>query len=85
MTKRIQNLCERINLLEPTHHIAIASLLKEEGNIKMNENSSGIMVNMSLVSEPVLQKIEKFLDFISKQETQLKELEDQKEVCKLKL
>ena len=40
---------------------------------------------MSLVSEAVLQKIEKFLDFISKQETELKELEDKKEVCKLNL
>jgi hypothetical protein len=85
MTKRIQSICDRINELESTHHVAIASLLKEEGNIKINENSNGIMVNMSLISETVLQKIEKFLDFISKQETQLKEFEDQIEVCKLNL
>ena len=85
MSKRIQTLCERINVLDSSHHVAIASLLKEEGNIKMNENSNGLMVNMSLVSEAVLQKIEKFLDFISRQETELKELEDKKEVCKLNL
>ena len=43
MSKRIQTLCERINVLDSSQHVAIASLLKEEGNIKMNENSNGLM------------------------------------------
>lgn len=83
--QNIQSLCERIESLHSTHHVAIASIIKEEGNIKMNETTNGIMINMSLVSSEVVQKIERFLDFISKQENSIQEFETQKEECKLLL
>jgi len=79
----IQKMVDKIGTLDTCHHIAIASILKEEGNVKINENQSGLMVNMSLVSAEVVLKIQRFLDFITKQESQLKDLEDMKEECKL--
>jgi len=78
---RIQKIVDKIGTLDACHHIAIASILREEGNVKMNENQSGLMVNMSLVSEEVVSKIQIFLDFIATQESELKELEDRKKSC----
>jgi hypothetical protein len=82
-SEQIQKMVDKIGLLDPCHHIAIAAILKEEGNVKINENQSGLMVNMSLVSAEVVLKIQNFLDFIAAQESQLKDLEDRKEECKL--
>ena len=83
--QNVQSLCERIENLNSSHHVAIASILKEEGNIKMNETTNGLMINMSLVSGEVIQKIERFLDFIAKQENSIQAFESQKEECKLLL
>lgn len=83
--QNVQSLCERIESLNSRHHLAIGSILKEEGNIKMNETTNGLMINMSLVSGEVIQKIERFLDFIAKQENSIQAFESQKEECKLLL
>ena len=43
----------------------------------MNENSGGIMVNLSLVDKDTIQEIVDFLDFLSEHEKQINNMQNE--------
>ena len=51
-------------------------------NVKINENKSGIFVNMSFLDKPIIEDIKVYLDYVKAQESTLQSLETQKEVFK---
>ena len=51
-------------------------------NVKINENKSGIFVNMSFLDKTIIEDIKVYLDYVKEQESTLQSLETKKEVFK---
>jgi hypothetical protein len=49
--------------------------LRKDPHAKLNENNNGIMVNLSLVSQVVLESIQKYIEFLNEQESELQNIE----------
>tara|TARA_B100001175_G_C19226372_1_gene503155 strand:+ start:133 stop:390 length:258 start_codon:yes stop_codon:yes gene_type:complete len=74
MKTKIENMT-KINQVE-----ILKILLKH--NVKINENKSGIFVNMSFLDQHIIEDISVYLDYVKQQESTLQSLETQKEVFK---
>ena len=74
MKTKIENMT-KINQVE-----ILKILLKH--NVKINENKSGIFVNMSFLDQNIIEDISKYLNYVKEQESTLQSLETQKEVFK---
>jgi hypothetical protein len=76
----LNNIKERIEKLNKFHQIEILKLLKSSDNTTLNENKNGIFINMTSLSNKVIVELEKYLEYVDKQETQLGEIEKQKNI-----
>ena len=56
----LENLKKKIEMLEKHHQIEILKILIEQ-DTKINENKSGIFVNMSTLEKEIIEQIEKYL------------------------
>jgi hypothetical protein len=74
------NIKERIEQLNKFHQVEILKILKASDNTTLNENKNGIFINMTSLSDTVIFELEKYLEYVDKQETQLDEIEDQKNI-----
>ena len=72
------NIIDTINSLEKEHHIHIGSIIKEDGRVKLNENKSGIMINMLIIPHDILQKIIDYISFINETESHINSDESRK-------
>jgi hypothetical protein len=77
----IEHLIKVIHSLGDNNQLHIASIIRKNGSIKMNENKSGIMINASIIPPDVLEEIYNYIKFISKQEDELQTLELKKLKC----
>tara|TARA_B110000503_G_C7099255_1_gene393050 strand:- start:774 stop:1052 length:279 start_codon:yes stop_codon:yes gene_type:complete len=71
----LDEICAKVSKLNEQQHIHIASLLRKDPHTKLNENNNGIMVNLSLVSQVVLESIQKYIEFLNEQESELQNIE----------
>lgn len=74
MKTRIENMT-KINQVE-----ILKILLKH--NVKINENKSGIFVNMTFLDDSIIEDINVYLEYVNKQESTLQSLETQKDEFK---
>jgi hypothetical protein len=63
--------------MDKLHHIEILKILKKSASIKLNENKSGIFVNLSFLSTNILNEIKTYINYINVQETSISHLETQ--------
>jgi hypothetical protein len=78
----IKNYIEKLN---KQHQLEILKILKKDLNIKINENKNGIFINLSLLSNELLNEILIYINYIKDQEKTLNVLETEKETYKLLL
>ena len=77
----LEVLKKKIENLNKNHQIEVLKIFLEN-DIKVNENKSGIFINMSFLETDILEKINKYLMYIQEQENNLNSLETQKEEFK---
>ena len=58
---------KQIELFDKEKQVHVLRILKDN-NVQFTENKNGIFVNMSEVSDIVIQKIKNYVDYILKQE-----------------
>lgn len=75
----IENIKNAIEKMDKFHHIEILKILKKHNNIRLNENKSGVFVNMMFIPKEVLEEVTKYLDYISEQEKSINNFEKQQE------
>ena len=75
--ERLNALKDSIERLSKAQHIDILRLCNERG-IVGTENKNGVFINLTRISEPLIDELEKYLTYINKQEDQLNEVEIQK-------
>lgn len=72
----------KIEKMSKKHHIEILKILKMNANVKLNENKSGVFVNLSFLPQETIQEIQNYLNYIQDQESSLFFLENQMEEFK---
>ncbi len=78
----VQDMKERIEIMPKHYQIEIGKLLVGQYKITHNENQNGIFINLSNVSYEILEKLQKYIDYVNLQESQLNQTEQQKDELK---
>ena len=81
-TNELEMLKMKIEKMNKKHHIEILKILKRFSNVKLNENKSGVYINLVFLPSEALEEIHKYLSYIDQQETSIMTLETQKEEYK---
>ena len=74
----LEELKSKIEQLNKQHHIEVLKILKKNNNVTLNENKSGVYVNLSLLPEQSITDIFNYIKYIEEQEATLSSLETQK-------
>lgn len=73
---------DKIERMPKNNQIEVLKILKKYQNIKLNENKSGIFVNLSFLSKEILGEIDKYVNYVNDQENVINTIECQKQVFK---
>ena len=76
--KNLEDLKLRIEKLNKHHQIEILKIFSKN-LCKLNENKSGVYINLSFVESSVIEELEKYLQYTKEQEETLNTREYQKE------
>jgi predicted ATP-binding protein involved in virulence len=74
----LEELKSKIEQLNKQHHIEILKILKRNNTVTLNENKSGVYVNLSLLPDQSIADIYNYVQYIEEQEATLSSLETQK-------
>ena len=78
----IERMKRDVEILSKNHHIEILKIIKQFPDVKLNENKSGVYINLTFLSISVLDKINEYLEHISNQEQMLEPAEKEKTLIK---
>jgi hypothetical protein len=74
----LEELKSKIEQLNKQHHIEVLKILKKNNTVTLNENKSGVYVNLSLLPQQSITDIFNYVKYIEEQEAALSSLETQK-------
>lgn len=77
MNMNIETLKQKIEKMSKQQQIEILRILKNK-NSKLNENKSGIYINLSFLHEDTISEIRDYVQYIQNQEDNLSHIETQK-------
>lgn len=80
--EKINAMKNDIEKMEKYHQIEILRLFSTDRNVKINENKSGVFINLSLLPADVLEKLDAFISYVKEQNTSLNNIEHEKEQYK---
>jgi hypothetical protein len=75
MTELLKQYIEKMDKM---HHIEILKIISNNPDSKINENKSGVYINLSLLSETTINEIQKYIVHVKYQEELLNPVESQK-------
>jgi hypothetical protein len=75
----LEQLKNKIETMSKTHHIEILKIIKKNHAIKLNENKSGVFINISLLPNDTLNDIKEYLNYIDVQDESILSIERIKE------
>jgi len=79
---RMELLKSRIDRMSKSQHIEILKIMRKNPEVKLNENKSGIFVNLSFLPEDTVTAIDEYVKYVEDQEKAIDSLETQKEEYK---
>jgi hypothetical protein len=82
MNYNLEEIKTDIERMNKTHHIEVLRILKKNGTIKLNENKSGVFVNLSFLPPNAVEEIIKYVNYVKDQESSIQCVENQKEEYK---
>ena len=78
----LEQLKNKIESMSKHNHIEILNIIKNTSSVKLNENKSGVFINLTLLSKNALSEINKFIDYIDEQESSIRQFENKHEEFK---
>jgi len=75
----LESLKTQIEKLEKEQQMEILKILHNNQEVKLNENKSGVYINLSFLPSSAINDVKKHLDYIKDQEQSLKLAESQKQ------
>jgi glutathionyl-hydroquinone reductase len=73
---------DKIEKMTKNQQLDILRILKKNQAIKLNENKSGIFVNISFLPQDVITDLDKYVKYVYDQENEFNVLENQKQEFK---
>lgn len=64
---KLEKLRKIIESMDKSHHLEIAQIFKNN-NVSLTENNNGIFLKLNDLSEEIIIKIEKYINFVNNQE-----------------
>lgn len=64
---RLENIKNKIENMNKIQHIEILKILKKYKSIKLNENKTGVYVNISFLNKKIIQELEEYIRYIEDQ------------------
>jgi len=83
-TNELESIKQSIELMNKPDQIEVLKVLSKH-LCKLNENKSGVFVNMSYLSNEVLEEIKKYIEYTQEKATNIATMEYQKEEFKKSL
>jgi|TARA_B110001450_G_scaffold126147_1_gene118752 hypothetical protein len=74
---------DKIENLDKNNHIDILRLLVKN-DVFINENKNGVFINLTDLSNDIINDMEKYIDYVSEQKIDLDYIEHQKDVLENK-
>jgi hypothetical protein len=71
----IKNTIESMSKIE---HIEILKIINKNGTVKLNENKSGVYINLTFLPETILDEISQYLEYVKEKESMLDPIEKEK-------
>jgi hypothetical protein len=78
----LQGIKDRIELMSKQYQLDVARILLKENNVSHNENQNGIFINLSNLSPDIIAKLQQYISYVDLQESQLNNIEQQKDELK---
>ena len=75
---RLHTIKETIELMNKSYQVEILKLLISEESIVISENNNGTFVNLSNLDIKIINKLEKFIEYVKTQQSQLSHIENEK-------
>jgi|LauGreSuBDMM15SN_2_FD.fasta_scaffold339993_1 hypothetical protein len=74
----LENLKTKIETMNKKQHIEILKILTQFPNVKLNENKSGVFINLLFLPNETIEELDKYIQYIDEQETNIMSIETQK-------
>ena len=71
-----------VEQLNKTQQMEVLKIFKKHPLVKLNENRNGVYINLSYLPEETIQELNIYLQYVKEQETNLEQIETQKEEFK---
>lgn len=68
----------KIESMNKKQHIEILKILTQFPNVKLNENKSGVFINLLFLPNETIEELDKYIHYIDEQETNIMSIETQK-------
>lgn len=78
MDLSLEEIRQKVESLGKNHQLEVLRILKNSPGIKINENKSGVFVNLSFLPEETIGNIRQYTQYIQEQENTLQMIESQK-------
>lgn len=75
---KLNSLREQIEQMSKNNQIDVLRILYDNQKMVLNENQYGVHVNLSELSDEILNKLDSYLDYVNNQETYLNQAEQEK-------
>lgn len=75
----LNQLKSKIESMAKVHQIEILKIINTISNVSINENKSGVFINLSFLESNVIDEIKNYLNFVETQEQMLNPAETQKQ------
>ena len=76
------NMKNNIERMTKNHQIEGLRILKSHKSAKLNENKSGVLVNISFLSKDILSELNNYVKYVNDQENVINNIETQKQEFK---
>jgi hypothetical protein len=77
-SESLEDIKRKIESMSKIHQIEILRILKNAPNAKLNENKSGVYVNLTLLPKESIDELLTYVKYITDQEQTLNTVENQK-------
>jgi hypothetical protein len=78
----LESIKQKIESLGKNHQLEILRILKNSPGIKINENKSGVFINLSFLPTETIENMKRYIQYIQEQENTLLTIESQKKAFK---
>jgi hypothetical protein len=80
--KQLEHIKNKIEAMTKNHQLEILKILRNNPTVKLNENKSGVYINLSFLPKDTMEELLYYLNYIHDQENSLEKLELQKTAFK---